>query len=68
MGIAGEEPAAVGLFAVDRDPMPGELRRFPAGARRHGQRVPAPRVSDFADDHDLFQLADAMDPRLLVGG
>src|SRR5207248_10388912 len=30
--------------------------------------VPAQGVGDFADDHDLFQLADATDPRLLVGG
>ena len=29
MGIAGQEPAAVGLFAVYRETMPGELRRFP---------------------------------------
>ena len=68
MGIAGQEPAAVGLFAVDRDPITGELRRFPAGARGHPQRIPAARVGDFADDHDLFQLAAAKDPNLLVGG
>ncbi len=34
--IAGQEPAAVGMFAVYRDTMTGELRRFPAGARGHG--------------------------------
>jgi hypothetical protein len=48
--------------------MPGEARRLPTGAPGHGQRVSAPRVSDFADNHDLFQLAAATDPRLLVGG
>jgi len=36
VGIAGQEPAAVGLFAVYRDSMAGELRLFPAGARHHG--------------------------------
>ena len=36
VGIAGQEPAAVGLFAVYRDSMTGELRRFSAGARGHG--------------------------------
>src|SRR5690349_2272797 len=59
VGIAGQEPAALWLFAVYRHPMPGELRRFSADARDHGQRVPAPSVRDFADDHDLFQVADA---------
>src|SRR3989442_15251589 len=68
VGIAGQEPAAVGLFAVYRDSMTGELRRFTAGARGHGQRVPAPRVGDFAGDCDLFQLAAATDLNLLVGG
>ena len=68
MGIAGQEPAAVGLFAVYRDSMTGELRRFPACARGHRQCVPAPRVSDFADDDDLFQFAAATDPNLLVRG
>jgi hypothetical protein len=67
MGIAGQEPAAVGLLAVYRDSMTGELRRFPAGARCHQQCVPAPRVRDFADDYDLFQLAAATDPNLLMG-
>jgi len=32
-GIAGQEPAAIGLFAVYRDTMTGELHRFSAGAR-----------------------------------
>src|SRR5438046_5514935 len=68
VGIASKEPAAFGLFAVHRKAIPGELCRFPAGARGHVQRVPTPRVGDFADDHDLFQLADATDPNLLVGG
>src|SRR5438477_6789967 len=68
MGIAGQEPAAVGLFAVYRDSMTGELRRFPACARDHRQRVPAPRVRDFVDDYDLFQLAAATDPNLFVSG
>ena len=68
MGITGQEPATVGLFTVYRDSMTGELRRFPAGARSHLQRVPAPRVGDSADDHDLFQLADATDPKLFVSG
>src|SRR5438105_10940384 len=68
MSIAGQEPAAVGLFAVYRDPMTGELRRFPACARGYRQRVPASSVRDFADDYDLFQLAAATDPNLLVRG
>jgi len=67
VGVAGQEPAAVGLSAVDREAMPGELLFFPAGARGHGERVPAPRVGEFADDHDLDQLAAAIDPPLLVG-
>lgn len=46
--------------------MPSELGHFPADSLGHGQRVPAARVSDFADDHDLFQLATATDPSLLV--
>ncbi len=68
VSIAGQEPAAVGLFAVYRDTMPGEVRRFPAGALGHRQCVPAPRVSDFTCNHDLLQLTGAMDPRPLVGG
>ena len=68
MGITGQEPATVGLFTVYRDSMTRELRRFPAGARGYRQRIPAPRVRDFADDCDLFQLAAATDPNLLVGG
>src|SRR6266571_4010425 len=66
--IAGEEPTAIGLFAVYSDTMSGELRRFPAGALGHGQRIPAARVSDFADNHDFFQLADTTYPHPLVGG
>jgi hypothetical protein len=57
-----------GLFPVYRKTMPGEMRRIPAGLRGYGQRVPASRVSDFADNHDLFQLADAAELHLLVGG
>ena len=67
MGIAGQEPTTVWLPAVYRDAMSGEMRPFPADVLRHGQCVPAPRVSDFADNYDLFQLADATNPRLLVG-
>jgi hypothetical protein len=37
MGIAGQEPAAVGLLAVYRDSMTGELRRFPAQGKQWGQ-------------------------------
>jgi len=58
----------MGLFAVDGDPMTGQLRGFSAGARRHGQRVSALCVGDFANHHDLFQLADAADSELLVRG
>src|SRR5947209_11767717 len=68
MSIAGQEPAAVGLLAVYRDSMTGELRRFTACALGHGQRVAAPRVRDLADDYDLFQLAAATNPNLLVRG
>lgn len=67
VGIAGEEPTTVGLFSVYRHTMPCEVRRFPAGARSCGQRVPAPRISDVADNHDLLQLAHAMDQDALVG-
>jgi len=52
MSIAGQEPAAVGLLTVDRDPITGELRRVPAGARGYRQRVPSPCVRDFADDYE----------------
>lgn len=68
MGIASEQPTAVGLFAVDRDSITGELPRFPAGARGHRQGVAASRVGDFADDHKLLQFADALDSNLLVSG
>src|SRR5438105_2419453 len=76
--IAGQEPAApirtTGSLAVHRHPIAGELRRLlffgdawdAWDAWDHGQRVPAPRVGDFADDHDLFQIADATDPRPFV--
>ena len=67
-GVAGQEPAAVGPSAVNGDPMADQFRRFSAGARCHGQRVPAPCEGDVADDYYLFQLADATDPRLLVSG
>jgi len=33
VGVAGQKPAAVGLFAVYGDPMTGQLRCFSAGAR-----------------------------------
>jgi hypothetical protein len=33
--IAGQQPAAVGMLAIDRDPMTGHLRRLSAGARGH---------------------------------
>ena len=66
--IAGQKPATVALLAIYRQTMPGELCRFPPCARGHGQRVPAPRVGDLADNNDLFQLAGATDPHLLVGG
>ena len=65
--IAGQEPAAVGLFAVDREAITSESALFPADERGHGERVPAPRVGNLADDHDLFQLADAADPNLFDG-
>jgi hypothetical protein len=47
--------------------MPSQLRRLPAAAWGHGQRVPAPRVRYLADNNDLFQLAGATNPHLLVG-
>jgi hypothetical protein len=47
--------------------MPGKLCRLPACARGRGQYVPAPSVGDLADNNDLFQLAAATDPHLLVG-
>src|ERR1700722_7665319 len=49
VGIAGQEPAAVGLFAIYRDTMTGELLRFSAGGRGHRKRVTALRVTDFGD-------------------
>jgi hypothetical protein len=57
-----------GLFPVYRKPMPGELRRCSSRLRGYGQRVPASRVTDFADNHDLFQLADTTELHLLMGG
>jgi hypothetical protein len=68
VGVAGQKPTAVGLFAIDGDPMTGQLRCFSAGARCHAWRVPTQYAGDFADDHDLFQLADATEPTLLAGG
>ena len=35
VGVAGEKPTAVGLFAVYSDPMTGQLRWFSAGARSY---------------------------------
>jgi hypothetical protein len=64
--ISGQEPTAVGLLAVDRETITSELRRLSADAGGHGQRVPAPRVGDFADDRDLFQVTDATDLSLSV--
>src|SRR4051794_9727250 len=66
--IAGQEPAAVGLFAVDRGTITGESTLLSAGERGHGYRVPAPRIGNLADDHDLLQLANAADPKPLVSG
>ena len=66
MGITGQEPVAVGLFAIDSDSIAGQLCCFSAGSRFHGQRVPAPRVRDLAEDRDLLDLAHAMNPGALV--
>lgn len=66
MEISSQEPAAVELFAVYRDSITGELRRFPACSRSHRQRVPVLRVRDFADDYDFLQLAAATNPSLLM--
>ena len=44
MGIAGQEPAAVGLFAVDRDPMPSQLVVSP----------PARGVTDSESRHRVY--------------
>src|SRR6516225_3618888 len=66
--IAGQKPATVALLAIYRHAVPCELCSLPACARGHGQCVPAPRVGNFADNNDLFQLAGATDPHLLVGG
>jgi hypothetical protein len=46
----------------------GEFGRGTAVTRGKGQRVPAPGVGDFADDHDLFRLTDATDLKLPVSG
>lgn len=67
MDITGQEPTAIGLFAVHSHTMSSELRRFPDSAPGHGQVVPASRVSDMADNHGFFQLADATDPHPVVG-
>src|SRR5262249_38689171 len=66
--ITGQEPAAVGLFAVDRHTITSEPSLLSAGAWGHGERVPAPRVGNLADDHDLRQLANAANSKLLVSG
>ena len=68
MGIAGQEPYAIGLFAVHRDSMTSELSRFSASEPGNRQRIPAPRIRDFADDYDLFQIAVATDLNPLVHG
>jgi hypothetical protein len=68
VGIASQAPAAVGLFAVYRDTMSGEFRRIPPGVLGDRQCIPAPRVSNFADNYDLFQLTAATYPHPLVGG
>ena len=57
---------SVGLFAVDTNPMAGQLRCCSADSRFHGQRVAAPCVGDLTKDGDLFDLAHAMNPRALV--
>jgi hypothetical protein len=64
MGIAGQEPSGIGLFAVYRDSMTCEPSCLPACAPGNGQRVPAPRVRDVADNDDFFQLAVATDLNL----
>src|SRR5215468_12426174 len=66
--IARQKPAAVALLAIYRHAMPGELCRLPTCARGHGQCVPTPRIGDLADNNDLFQLAGATNPHLLVSG
>jgi proteic killer suppression protein len=66
MGIARKEPAAIGLFAVDRDSIARHLRCFPTKTRGHRQCVPASRVCDFAADNGLLQLARTTDPNPLV--
>lgn len=66
MDITGQQPAAVGLFAVDRHPMPGQLHRVSAGSRLHGQRIPAPCVGDFTVHGDLLNFAHTMNPRALM--
>jgi hypothetical protein len=66
MGITGQEPVAVGLFAVDGEPMACQLRCFSVGSRFHGQRVPAPCVGDLTEDGDLLNLAHALNPGALV--
>ena len=64
MCIAGQEPSAIGLFAVYRDSMTRELLRLPACAPGNRQRVAAPRIRNFADNYNLLQLAVAMDLNL----
>src|SRR3954447_3916279 len=48
--IAGQEPAAVGLFAEDRHASTGKPTFLSVGAWGHGERVPATRVGNLADD------------------
>ena len=68
MSITGQEPVAVGLFAIDSDSIAGPLCCFSAGSRFHGQRVPTPRVRDLAEDRDLLNPAHAMNRGALVTG
>jgi len=67
MRVAGQQPTAVGLLAVDGDPMTRQFHGVTTGVWRQRQRVPAQRVGHVANDSDLFRLADAADPELLVG-
>ena len=66
MGVAGQKPTAVGLLAVDGHTMAGKVRRRAARAWGDGQRVLAPRIGDFSNDHDFFQIADATYVEFLV--
>ena len=68
MGITGQEPPAIELFAVYRYSITGQLSRFSTCEPGNRQSVPAPRVRDYADDYDLFQFAVATDLNPLVRG